>query len=456
MEGCAMLSPEDVKPLLVHEDRYIREAAFNYFRESWSNDSDIIPLLLCSYEVYGAGDMPRPLAWGYRFSLDESSIDAVMRTLAACGQKDTVRDLNSILKSAAPSLLASRLSSLKDARNVVPEALAAIERRVELAEWPADRLWQELQDYAVRSESKKYVNDIDHRYADALIAALAMHETPSGDAICQMLRAWDEGGDDLSRSWLEIFLVDLAGKRRLREAIPALVDKYRVDTDYLLERATIALARIGDVEAVREVRRRYVGESKHFRWYAHSVFGDIKHPESEEAIFEALASEEEITIRTMLCGELCKLFSARGVEVVAEEIRGGYDDFYDKLDARVLPIAEVLGIELPEAEEWRAERAERAQRRIGRQTELADLARLVAKHERNTAKNRQVGPGGGFGDDDLEGDDLEGDDFDGSRDEDSGDTAQVSVSTVRNAKIKVGRNDLCPCGSGKKFKKCCR
>lgn len=27
--------------------------------------------------------------------------------------------------------------------------------------------------------------------------------------------------------------------------------------------------------------------------------------------------------------------------------------------------------------------------------------------------------------------------------------------TVRNASPKIGRNDPCPCGSGKKFKKCC-
>jgi uncharacterized protein YecA (UPF0149 family) len=26
---------------------------------------------------------------------------------------------------------------------------------------------------------------------------------------------------------------------------------------------------------------------------------------------------------------------------------------------------------------------------------------------------------------------------------------------VRRAEPKVGRNELCPCGSGKKFKKCC-
>lgn len=29
------------------------------------------------------------------------------------------------------------------------------------------------------------------------------------------------------------------------------------------------------------------------------------------------------------------------------------------------------------------------------------------------------------------------------------------VATLRRAGPKVGRNDACPCGSGKKYKKCC-
>ncbi len=33
--------------------------------------------------------------------------------------------------------------------------------------------------------------------------------------------------------------------------------------------------------------------------------------------------------------------------------------------------------------------------------------------------------------------------------------AQRSVRTVRRDQAKVGRNDPCPCGSGRKFKKCC-
>ncbi len=29
------------------------------------------------------------------------------------------------------------------------------------------------------------------------------------------------------------------------------------------------------------------------------------------------------------------------------------------------------------------------------------------------------------------------------------------IASVRRRMVKIGRNDPCPCGSGKKFKKCC-
>ena len=37
----------------------------------------------------------------------------------------------------------------------------------------------------------------------------------------------------------------------------------------------------------------------------------------------------------------------------------------------------------------------------------------------------------------------------------AGVTAKGGVKTVKRQKAKVGRNDPCPCGSGKKYKKCC-
>jgi hypothetical protein len=67
-----------------------------------------------------------------------------------------------------------------------------------------------------------------------------------------------------------------------------------------------------------------------------------------------------------------------------------------------------------------------------------------------------------YGEDDLgdEWDELDGDEEDGGFDDgddlDEDDLAQKEESiTVVRHEPRVGRNDPCPCGSGKKFKKCC-
>lgn len=448
-----MLSPEEVKPLLVHEDRYIREAAMEYFRDSYSRDPEILPLLLKSHERFGSPTWRRSLIDGYRFSCDEAAFEGVIAALASAKTGEPITfDLGRVLAHASPALLAARRSDWESLKCLRGGTRDDIERRWEIAQWPAEKLWLELRDFATGSESQRYVGKIDHGYADALIAALAQHEIPSGETICDMLRAREGSG-----TWLEIFLVDLSGERQLKEAIPALVDKYCVDTDYLLERSTVALAKIGDVDAVRLVRSRYGGESVHFRWYSHGVYTAIKHVESEEALLEALGAETDITLRTMLCCDLCKLFSARGVGAVLEAIRNGYDRGFDCLEERVLPVAEVLGIELPEGDAWRAAREERARRRFDRAQELAELGRKYAERERiaavatamtNAFRRREVG---------RYDDGMHDDRVAASADAAPVDAASTDAvcTTIRNTSAKIGRNDPCPCGSGKKFKKCC-
>jgi hypothetical protein len=63
--------------------------------------------------------------------------------------------------------------------------------------------------------------------------------------------------------------------------------------------------------------------------------------------------------------------------------------------------------------------------------------------------------------DDIEDDDGSYDDEDDYYDEefeaDEDDTVRApsAVENVRNSSPRVGRNSPCPCGSGKKFKRCC-
>jgi len=51
-------------------------------------------------------------------------------------------------------------------------------------------------------------------------------------------------------------------------------------------------------------------------------------------------------------------------------------------------------------------------------------------------------------------DDSDSSDFETIEDEDLGDLEEIKMEPVRTGP-KIVRNDPCPCGSGKKYKKCC-
>jgi hypothetical protein len=309
------------------------------------------------------------------------------------------------------------------------EQLPRLERRRHLAGWSGERLWEELQDFSRRSDEMPDLDSVDLRYSDDLVEALSRHEVPDAGTICRMLRS-----PEVDNSWLEIPLIDLAGGRRLREAVPALVDKLHVDTDFMLERCMTALAKIGDPEASRLVRAAYPPASDTFKIFSSSVLISIKHEESEEAILDLLRSEEDPTHRTILCLGLCELFSERGIPAVTAEIESGYDTFFARLEEDLLPVLAALAIEHPEAERWRDERTKEERR----------LAEWLAEMERVDRRPREMRAKG-----------LDPFAKAGGPKRPKAIEPMPSPVPVRRTGQKVGRNDPCPCGSGKKYKKCC-
>jgi hypothetical protein len=435
-----MLTTEQVKPFLLHEDSMVRNAAVRYFDGSFSCDLDLVPLILQSCERFGYEANLHGLAVGHHFSLTEETFDQVLRHLAQARDDDTVYHLNRMILHAPLELLRSREQAILNHPRFDARITDYLRRRQELAVKSVDFLWEELQDFARRSEDKRHVGSIDHSYTDALISALAEHDTPDAETVCRSLAA-----PGVEERWLGIFLIDLAGKRRLREAIPMLVEKFHIDTDYLLERCMEALARIGDPEAVRVIRAAFPDAERTFKSYTSSVLGKIKHAESEDAILFLLETESEPSIRTNLCHGLCLLFSARGVDVVRREIATGYDRWQVNLEDKLLPVAQVLGIELPEAKVWRQQQAER--QRIGAERR-AKLEEMGQRYQ--ALKARGIDPFARLG---------------GGQQEKPKATKQPKLGSARTSltkpvpfqqtKSRVGRNDPCPCGSGKKFKICC-
>ena len=280
--------------------------------------------------------------------------------------------------------------------------------------WSEERLWQELQSLAQRYDGAGKSSDLDFNYDDALIGALAPSSVPDVETICRLLADPETAG-----KWLEMFLVDLAGARRLTEAIPSLLDMLRDADGSLPENCPQTLARIGHPEIVRRIRSSFPTESWSFRDVSASILGEIKHPESEEAILAFLDEEDDIEIRTELCHSLCRLFSERGVEVVRRQIHDGYQEWIVSLEEALLPVAQVLGIELPEAEQWRKEREERERYQLEQRRELDEMG---AKYD--ALKKQGIVPFAKL---------------DSPRD-----SEHVASTTYRRHDDRVGRNDPCP------------
>jgi hypothetical protein len=421
-----MIEAARLKPFLLHQDRDVRDSVAAYFADSWARDENLIPVILDAVDRYGPEETTHMLVAAPCLPMNQESLPRLMASLAAARGFDTILRLNEILRRAAVPLLQANESAIREAQNVRPETLERFQRRRELATKPGEELWRMLRALSDKSRDAHYAGDIDHSYAGDLIEAVGRCDVPDAAEVCSLLSAPEVDGE-----WLEVFLVDLAGVRRMREAVPQLVAKLHIDTDYLLERVCEALARIGEPEAARLVRAEFGGSTWDFRIYASGMLGDLKHEESERAVLALLGSEEDATIRTNLCYDLCKLFSLEGIDVVRREIAPGYDRWAVCLEQELLVVTEVLGVDLPEKVQWRAQRAEALLRQAERRAELAGLGSRHAE-----LKARGIDPFAGIG-------------------EEANLEDEEPVQPIRRQAEKVGRNAPCPCGSGRKYKKCC-
>ena len=416
-----MLPPERLKPFLLHEDQFVRDAIARHFGESYSRDPDLLGLLLDACERYGDESNLSSLSHCHNFVLTESSFDRLLRHLARTMDKRAAGHLNYVILEAPVEHTNALQQDICSNPNFDTDLEPRIERRCDLATWTSDRLWRELQDHAKRAEEEWDCKGFDTEYSRDLVDALASRDLPSSETICQMLRSWG-WTDDLGGGWLEIWLVELAGKRRLREAVPLIVDKLHVDSDFLLEAAERALPRIGDPEASRLIWASYPTAVDYFRIYAAHVLANIPHPDSEDALLALVEIEKDRAQRTLLCMGLCEHFSERGLQVVLREIDRGSDRMVTRLEFDVLPVADVLGISLPLEKRWRDERY-REEKRVARR-----IAEMEAWRDERVAIPASLPAGGGY---------------------------VPPVQSAAGKSERVGRNDPCPCGSGSKYKKCC-
>ena len=451
-----MLTPQQVIPFLQHDDEEVRQQAILYL--AGAHD----PAPATADDFWRAIDKVGPdnaVSFFSRLELLPQTDESIRRTIEAipAAPEHTRTDLLRVLRSLDLDKARTNLDAIRSTNEVPPDVVRHLEERLALADEQPDALWDRLMKQAANLENKELTEDAALA-AERLIEALARHPDAVTDRTVALLR------DESVRDWREVMAADLAGELRLQtpEAVEALIDKLRdQEADILWETAGEGLVRIGTPLVVERLADRFATEEWGFRISAAGVLGRIKRPEAESAIVRLLPAESDKEVVTFLAASLLDLCPTD--HAILDDVRrlilaDRYEPGTADLQSMLTAAGEMVGYTPAEAESWREQReADRkrwesgaadadgilaaVQSRMLRPEDLGPVGQIIGIPDarplpplRPTARSRRDTPG---------------------RRGASGYAPAQPARTFRRPNAKVGRNDPCPCGSGRKYKKCC-
>lgn len=406
-----MISTDKVKSFILHNEGPVRSFAVEFFAKGYFqgwDKTEIMPLVLEACDRYVEQEKDNRLTLSYAKELPQTS-ETIIEILQRLKRKKEINFwYEQILCHADPNLVTSYLPEIK--RLLSKKGNQTIQYRQQFLQSTTQTLWDELIKFGDQAAGK-YINEFDYLYGEFLAWELARRGDLSSDTVLRQFFTYDLEG---YTGYNNIYLANIIGKRGLVKAVRSLLNWLSGEGDLDNEKAEVALTKIGSKAVISAIKDRFFEENDAFRLYASGVLANIKGKDSEQAILELLEQEkEDLTIITVLADGLCKQLSIDGIPVVKKYID---EDYYDRgmmsLEEELYKTCIITGVELPELPKWKGK--------------MEDMDWGSSRQ-----RNSKVPP---FGLSDT--------------------MLQSSRSTIVKTE-KIGRNDPCPCGSGKKYKKCC-
>jgi hypothetical protein len=208
--------------------------------------------------------------------------------------------------------------------------------------------------------------------------------------------------ENINEQWFSykgILTIYMIGLLRLEKYIPLLANLLERDEDILLEEVRDALIRFQSDEVVKAVEP-YLRKPES-TIFATSVMENIKSDSAVRALREAYQYAEVSEDQDMLIEALCKQFSSEALPEISDHMKREHFSRHYDVEKTVYSYYSILGEQHSDLEKWRQTALKREMN--GQTVNMQEMVQKGTVHKEN----------------------------------------------------KVGRNDPCPCGSGKKYKKCC-
>lgn len=448
-----MRYPEDkIKEAILHRDLDVRDTAIRYFYSSTSPDHTLMPLAIQAIERYG-----RTKAFSFTHYLNllpqsEQTIGWVISELHQdCEGRPEERyfyhlNLSRLLCHADIRLIAQHAPDILHAPHFDQNERTAFQERLEMFGWNAERCWQELRRYCEANRDKNNLEDFDLGHALRIIEALAQQPHEYKDQIVVLLAEKVQDFRHDARKWLQPLMANLAGVLRLHKAIPPLVGNLGHQYSFLADQSMFALAKIGSDEVVAVVCDQFPRGSRDFRIWASDLLCKIHLDTTVHRVLELLASEIDLAVRLNLCEALLDHLSFESIEP-ARQLMKEHELTPDlrRLRSSLIAVCKIMGTRFSEFEVWKEQAKSETQEERAKTQELqklvyesgGDMALLVRKLKAQLAEQQ------------AEKKRLEAEVAEKER-------LLARRHTPRPTQPdRIGRNDPCPCGSGKKFKHCC-
>jgi hypothetical protein len=436
------LTAEDLKAGLLHPRRAVRNVVVKHFGESFTNDPDVTRQAILGIEQFG---WQRFLTWEHMFCelplSDEASFEwvchQVERSDDGAPSNNQKGHLTTMLSKGEITFVDRHQSRLLAINELSTKDRETIVARLNHAQLDPDECWRRLEAHCAVAHAAKTFADARMHEAELLLEPLVRAGDRFATNVLEVLRRPvpppDGDGPD---GWLIGMAITLAGHLRLEEAAPLLWGFWEVDWDWYSEEVTDALTRIGTPSVVQLAQERYPNADWSVRNFAHNLFENIRCEEAVAAIALMLDGEDDDNLRGQLGIAAAAQFDDRLVPLALEVFQEAPDDpERGAIRENLVAFSYLSGWELPERDEWECEIDEEDDRiRQFSDPTSGALTKFLVELVEGSAKASV----GAF---DNDGDDAEADDL----------FLDAPVQQAPHA----GRNDPCPCGSGKKYKKCC-
>ena len=435
------LSVTTIKEAILDSDLEIRQRAISFFAKSYSTDRSLMPLVIKAVETFGRQDAYHLIGLSRDLPQSDETIAWIIDELnneQDDQQANYTYNLSMVLVEADPSLLLPRESVILESQNFLPELRVPFSERLQMLSWDEATCWQKLEDFCEEGKYKQYVNDVNLGYGNRIVEALARYGDQCEEKVHALLRQRVNDYRHNPMKWMEPLAVRLAGEAHLDSAVPLLVTKLIEDGgDLLNEECAAALTRIGTSAVLEAVAEAYPKAPRHFRLYATEPLEYIQSDLAVEKCLNLLRQDKDEGIRVNLAHALLSHFAPEGIEESRKLFMGRELDFESRgLRNYLVETCTIMRQRFPEYDEWQAAEKTEKEEHWKRIKELEGnpdglmlfaLEKLTGKKAADIPKSTPAVR-------------L---------------ASRQSLAPKSESKQRVGRNDPCPCGSGKKFKTCC-